>query len=188
MLIVSAIFLMQVAAGKTRLNKVGFFGLAVFLASALLMLGFGSYQSWLQYDAWKNDEFGKFLLPPYQSSEYYFFHIRTRIFNPYFLSFSLAVFFLLIAKFFNKKYNYLFFEKGEAYLFAAAIFLAGSPGWFFYLIFVLLAGVAASAVQTLINGPSYRLSLYYLWLPTALFTILISRWLAEYSWWQLLKV
>lgn len=188
LVILSIALVLQLSMGKTRLNQAGFFGLGIFLASVVAILGQGAFLSWKQYILWSGNELGQLLLPPYQSLDYFVFYSRARFFNPYIISmiFSLAI--LAPALYFNKKLGDRFFESGEPYILAAAIFLSGYPGVLFYLIFILAFGTLASGAHFLRFSHARRFSFYYLWLPAALFTIIISRWLAVTPLWQSLKL
>lgn len=160
----------------------------IFIAAIISIFGNAGYQSWQQYQLWKSDDLGKLFLPPYQDFNYFVFYARTRFFNPYLLSLFFGIGFLWAAKKLNKKYQERFFEPIEPYLLGTAIFLSGHPLWLFYLIILLIISLILSLVSgrwSMVNG--HRLSLYYFWLPVAIFTIIISRWLAVLPWWQTLK-
>lgn len=193
--ILAAIFAGQLIARKTRpdIYRGGFFGLALLIAAIVLVFGNAGYLSWQQYYIWENSNLGKLLLPPYQNFDYFVFYARYKFFNPYLLSLFIGFLFLWAAKYFNKKYGENFFEPIEPYLLAVSIFLIGHPGWLFYLIILLSVFASINALITgyhlrlLKHKESPRISLFYLWLPAAISTILISRWLAEFPWWKILK-
>jgi|SRR3989344_5700032 len=184
------VLVMQLIVAKARLKKVGFLVLA---ASALAIFGWAGYQAFQQYHLWKNNEVSQFLLPPYQSWDYFVFYARTRFFNPYLLSLLIGLVFLWAAKMLNKKYQERFFEPIEPYLLAMSIFLVGHPLWLFYLIILLflflIINFALSTFHFWLNKEMPRISLYYFWLPAAIFTIIIiSRWISSLLWWNLLKL
>ncbi len=193
--ILAAIFAGQLIARKARsdANRGGFFGLAIFIIVIGLILGNAGYLSWQQYHVWQNSKLGKLFLPPYQNFDYFVFYARTRFFNSYLISLFIGILFLWAGKYFNKKYGERFFEPIEPYLLGISIFLIGHPGWIFYLIILLSVFVAINALITsyhlrfLKHKEIPRISLFYLWLPAAISTILISRWLAEFPWWEILK-
>ncbi|MDO8429741.1 MAG: hypothetical protein Q7S73_00025 [bacterium] len=189
LIILCIIFGLQLLGTKTRFEifRSGFFGKLVFWISVIFIFSYAFYLSWDQYQLWKNDDIGKLLLPPYQNFDYIIFYARTRFFNPYILSLFFSLLFFWSAKSFNKKYEERFFEESETYIFATALFLVGHPNWLFYLILLLLTSVLLSAIHSIYFEPKKRLSLYYLWLPVAISTILISRWLEMLPWWQILK-
>lgn len=186
--ILGILFGIQLVIPKARLNKSGLFGISALIISAVFIFGRAGYLSWQQYISWKSGGLTKFFLPPYRDLSYFVFYARSQFFNSYLLSLFFAILFLWPAKYFNKKYEERFFEPIEPYFLAIAIFLDGHPAWIFYLI-LLFAVVLITQIFNAIRYPLNvkRLSLYYLWLPTAIFTILISRWLSVLPWWQTLK-
>ena len=186
LVILSIIFGLQLLDAKTPARQ-GFFGRAIFLSAIIAIFSLSFYLSWQQYQFWKSDHLGKLFLPPYQNFNYFIFYIRTRFFNPYLLSLFFSLLFFWSAKHFNKKYEGRFLEESETYILASAIFLVGHPNWLFYLILLLLVSLLLSLANFLYFEHGKRLSLYYLWLPTAIFTILISKWLEMLPWWQTLK-
>jgi hypothetical protein len=194
--ILAIVFAIQIIMPKARLKNSGLFGILIFIAAIICVFGFASYQSGQQYLLWKNDEMGKLLLPPYQDIDYLIFYARTRFFNPYLLSLFFGIAFLWAAKILNKKYQERFFEPIEPYLLATAIFLVGHPTWLFYLIFLIGLYLFIHFINSLFNWKleignwkfGRRLPLYYLWLSTAILIILISRWVMELPWWQMLKI
>jgi len=101
---------------------------------------------------------------------------------------------LFLTKILNKKYGERFFEPEEFYLGASAIFLSGHPGWLFYVVFLLaiyvLIQLFSTAKSSILNSKfsPVRVSLYWLWIPTAIFVILIQRWLELLPIWQILKL
>mgnify|MGYP001603187876 CR=1 FL=1 len=189
-----AIFLIQVIAEKTHsdLRRNGFFGRVIFLAAAVSLFGYAAYLSWQQYRIWINNDLTKLFLPPYASLDYFIFYVRTRFFNAYLLSLLIGLGFLWGAKKINQKYEERFFEPIEPYLLETSIFIVGHPLWLFYMIILLTLYLFINSLFTIHNslfkkGETPRISLYYLWLPAAIFTILISRWIEALSWWQVFK-
>ncbi len=165
----------------------------IFIFSIIAIFAFLISQSFQQYQAWAGDELTKNLLPPYQSVNYFIFYIFTRFFAPYLISLVVALAFLFSAKILNKKCGERFFYPEELYFGAAAIFLTGHPGWLFYVVLLLvvyvLAQLFSTAKSSILNTQysSPRISLYWLWIPTAIFVILIQRWLEILPLWQILK-
>jgi len=161
----------------------------IFLTSLFLIFILLFYQSFKQYQFWSQNEISKHLLPPYQSINYFIFYVATRFFVPYLISLVVAILFFFAAQFLNKKYEERFFYPEEYYLGALAIFLMGHPGWLFYLIFLIFIYLLIHLYSLLITHYSLqRVPLYYLWIPTAIFVILISKWLEHLSLWSLLKM
>ena len=190
LIITGVILLAQLIAVKTHsdIRRNGFFGRLIFLAAAVIVFGYAGYLSWQQYQVWQSTELGKLFLPPHQSFDYFIFYARTRFFNSYLLSLTVGLGGLLVAQFLNKRYQERFFETIEPYLLGTALFLSGHPGWIVYLLIIF----TITLVIQIVNAMRYklsaiRLSLYYLWLPAALFTIIISMWLPALTWLQVLK-
>lgn len=186
---IATLFLLQLALPKTWLNKAGFL---IFTVSLALVFGFAGFNSWQQYQGWLSGSTTKFLLPPYQSFDYFIFYIRFHFFNPYIVSLLIGLLFFFGAEKLNRKYEGRFFEPIEPYLLLISLFLAGTPGWLAYLVVFFgvyfLANISLTAYHFLITKKSgVRIPLFYLWLPSAISTIIINRWLAVLPIWQVLK-
>ena len=163
--------------------------LAIFIFSIFLIFFLLFCQSYQQFQAWSQNEVSKFLLPPYQSINYFILYALARFFAPYLISLAAALLFLLSAKTINKKYQERFFYPEEPYFGALAIFLIGHPGWLIYVVFIVLAFLLIHLYSLLITHYSLqRISLYHLWLPVAIFVIIISKWLGNLTLWQILKL
>ncbi len=190
LLLISIFFLAQFVFGKTRFAfmQIGFFGFLMFLIAVVAVFGFASYQAWQQYGVWANSDFSKLFLPPYQDWSYFVFYVRTRFFNSYIFSLAAGLIAMAAARYLNKRYQFRFLDPLEPYLVGIGTFMTGYPLCFLYIPLVLTVGTIASSVLSLKGMPNgWRLSLYYLWLPIALLTILVSRWLALLPWWQMLQ-
>lgn len=173
-------------------NKREYF-LYLFIFSILLIFSLLFNQSYEQFQAWSQNEVSKFLLPPHLSITYFIFNIGVRFFAPYLISLAIAILFLFSANTFNKKYEERFFYPEEIWIGALSIFLSGHPGWLFYLIFIILVYLSLHLLIRSFSflNPHYsleRLPLYYLWIPTAIFVIVISGWLQKLPLWQMLKI
>lgn len=161
----------------------------IFYGSVVLIFTLLSYQSYAQYQIWSQNEVSRFLLPPYQSISYFLFYSAIRFFAPYFISFIAASLFLKAAQKLNKKYEERFFYPEEPYMGAIAIFLTGHPGWLFYSALLIIIYLIIHIFSSLISHfSSCRISLYYLWLPTGIFVIMIQKWLELLPLWDLLKI
>jgi len=181
--------LAQLLSTKTHsgIRRSGFFGGLIFLAAAAAVFGYAGYLSWQQYQTWQSSELGKLFLPPHQSFGYFIFYVRTRFFISYLLSLAVGLAGLLTAQFLNKRYQERFFETAEPYLLGTALFLSGHPGWILYAVIAGFLSVLVSSFHFWRVRETRRLSFYYLWLPAALFTIMISMWLSALPWLQTLK-
>jgi len=163
-----------------------------FYGVIILIFGNAFYLSYSQYKIWKYgtaSDFTKFLLPPYQSINYFIGYSLFHFFTAHLISLVFAFSFLKIAKYYNKKFEERFFYPEEYYLGALAIFLSGFPGIFLYIISIFFASVLGSLILNKFSTlRGERVSFYYLWIPTAIFVIIISKWLAETKIWQLFKI
>jgi len=70
-----------------------------------------------------------------------------------------------------------------------SLLLVGHPGWIFYLPSVIFIYLVLHVYHTLIHGGGARLPVYHLWVPIAIFVILISKyWIANTVIWSLLRI
>jgi hypothetical protein len=188
--LIGILFLAQVALGKTRFafRRVGFFGFLLFAIAIIAIFGFAKYQAWQQYLVWKDNDFSRLFLPPYRDWSYFVFYVRARFFNPYIFSLATGILAMEISRRFNQIFRNRFFEPLEPYLIGVGTFAVGYPLCLFYIPIVLITGTVISSLFSFFRMPSnWRLSFLYLWLPFALLTILISRWLVVFPWWGSLR-
>ena len=167
----------------------------IFIIAIIAVFSLLIYYSYQQYVAWQSVEPSKFLLPPYQAIDYFVKYVGARFFAPYLISLIAAILFLFAAKRLNKKYEERFFEPEELWLGALAIFLVGHPGWFFYFTGLILIYFLIHIFITFyyklffrISPREVRISLRYMWIPLAIFVIIINKWLVELEMWKLLKI
>lgn len=153
-----------------------------FLISTLVILFELIILSYLQYIAWQGDAVMKYSLPPYENLNFFIIYISGRFLAPYVLSLIAAILFVFISKYLNKKYSERFFYDQEYWLAALAIFLSGYPGFLFLFVVVILIILIGSVIT---KG---RFSSYYIWIPTAIFAILIQKLLQSNQLWMLLKI
>jgi len=189
--IIAAVFILQLLIPKARFSTKKI-GLLVFLASLFLIFGSAFYDSYRQYFVWKSDGLAQRFLPPYANLDYFIYYIRYHFFNPYLFSLAMGSLFFSGAAYLNRKFSGRFFETIEPYLMLTAIFLSGTPGWLVYVFVFLVVYLLASAGLTfyevvLRKQESPRLPFYYLWLPSAISTIIISKWLVELPQWGIMK-
>jgi hypothetical protein len=162
--------------------------LFLFLFSIFLIFLLLLYQGFGQYEFWRKSEISKFLLPPYQSWVYFIGYVGWRTVAPYLVSLSAGILFFFTARELNRIYGECFFYPEELYFGMISLFLAGHPGWLFYSVLIIIIYLAIHLISLLITHYSLqRLSLYYLWLPTAIFVIIIQKWLQTLPFWQALK-
>lgn len=185
------LFLLAIAFASTFLLKKFFnkngtniekFCKYFFIASILIAFAGIFYLTFLQYRLWQGDELTKFFLPPHRSVNYFLFYSFTRFFATYIISLIFSLLFIFLIRKLNKKYEERFFYSEEIYFGAIAVFLTGYPNFVFYLVLMLILGVILTSLSKI------RFSLYYFWLPAAIFVIIISRWLTSFPLWQALKI
>ena len=176
------------------------------------IIGIVAILSWYgkqQYAHWESGEFSRYLLEqqvplsdlfpgiPITSVSYPLFYIASRFFADYVVSLIFALLFLWAAAGYNKKFEDRFFHPEEPYLGALGIFLSGHPGWIFYfvglIILYLLIHVGSAATLFFRNAagaaPAQRISLYYLWIPAAIFAIMVQNvLLSQSSLWRMLLI
>lgn len=152
----------------------------IFFVSLAAILGYLSYYTYLQYQAF-NSGLLRFTLGTQEGLLWFVGYVRLHFWDQYGVALLAAFLIVLIAEYFNKKKGGIFMEPEEFYLAALGIFLVGYPGFFFYIILVLLASAVASAIF-LKKGE--RLPLYYFWIPTAIAVLIAIQLLGQYQpWW-----
>lgn len=147
----------------------------------------GVYRLYSQYNVWKSDDFGKFLLPDYQ--EHYFLFYAIRMLAPFLISVGVSFFMVWGLRWSNKKFKGNFFEQEEPYLAAIVILIIGYPALLFYFL-VLGAVYLVWHISSYIRfRKETRLSLYNLWVFAGLATLILSKyWLIDTSIWPILKL
>ena len=161
----------------------------IFCVAAASLFAFLFIVSALQYRAMAADPFARLFLPPHQSLKYFVIAVAwARIFAPYVTSFLVSLIFLFVSERYNRKFGGKFFERDETYIGSLSIFLVGHPQWIFYLVSLIVLYVLVQLYVRFVNRkPEERVPLYYLWVPTAIFVILISKyWLSSFDFWKLL--
>jgi hypothetical protein len=155
----------------------------VFIGMIILVFIFSLWQTRSQFFLWLNNSPSSFLLPPYNSINYFLFYSFYNFFIEPLIALIVALIFIWVANFFNKKFGERFFEKEEPYFGAIGIFLTGYPIFLLYIVAILIS-ILIGAIVT-----RKRFSAYYLWLPVAIFVIIINMiWLKDLSLWKILKI
>ena len=155
-------------------------GRSFLLRSLKLLWGFGIagiaafsfYFAWLQYAGWKAHPLSRFLLPPYRPLLYFFSYVGWRVFAPWLFAFCAAVVAARIADYANRRCGGRFFEPGETRLFGFGVFMTGYPGFLLYVVCMLAAGFLLSFLYIL--RKKGRAPFFSLWLPVAIFAILLK--------------
>lgn len=141
-------------------------------AGALAIFGVASYFMYLQYDIWRSNPLGKFFL----SDTWYFFdYAGTRFLAPWVLAFVVAILAGRLVGVLNGYFGERFMEQEEIPLFALGTFLAGYPGFIVYFVMMILGALVLTVIYAIRKRG--RAPLYFLWLPVAIFAILIKTWL-----------
>ncbi len=156
----------------------------VWIFSLAAVFGFEFYLVVLQYIDLSKDIFGRLLS---QNSAYLFSYVLPRLVYPSVIALLAAILFWRCAKFLNARSGGRFFEKEELSIFGLAIFLTGYPAFFIYFIALiavfLIFNSALSLYHILAKKTSVknlpRFSLYFFWLPAAIFAIIIKSWLSS---------
>jgi len=157
----------------------------IFFASLFTLFSYAAYEGYLLYKATLSHPIGQFF-----DIEYIFLtRIGGRIFAPYLVSLVFALVFMWAAAFYNKKYDERFFEKEEIKLGALSILLVGHPGWIFYFPSVIFVYLLVHIYYQLRGMKNERIPAYHLWVPVAIFVILIIRyWISYSAIWPLLVI
>lgn len=151
----------------------------LFGGAATLTFGLLFYKSYQQYLIWQGNEVSKYLLPPYQSIVYFLKYSFVHFFESYLISLTAAFLFLWLANLLNNRCQKRFFEEGEIYLGALAIFVLGHPLWMIYFIAIMSVGVLGTLF---LKAKSYKLKtmacrfpFYHFWLPVAVIVMIIGK-------------
>jgi len=157
----------------------------VFFTSAFALFSYATYEGLRLYKATLEHSIGQFF-----DIEYILiFRVGIRIFAPYIISLILALFFMWIATWYNKKYDERFFEKEEIQMGGLSLLLVGHPSWIFYFPLVIFVYLLSHIYYQLRHGSGNRLPAYHLWVPIAIFVILISKyWISHQVLWSLLTI
>jgi hypothetical protein len=145
----------------------------------------------IQYGVWKNNALMKIALENDGGFAAFLYSVFLRFFVPYLISFALAGVLALLMAWINKRSEGKFFEKEEILIAFLAAFLAGFPGFIFFLLGILFSYLAAHLINALFKktAKSGVVPLYYFWLPVSASVILISLiWLSKLEFWRLLSV
>ncbi len=135
------------------------------------------YLSYQQYRVWQASPLAALLIPPYQTLAYFAHYVFTHFFLGPLVALVASMLGWLSVRMLNRRVRGRFFESAESYLFAIGLFLSGHPLWIVYALSVfVLAIVVAAARFAFTRSKDVIFSFYYVWLPVALGTIIISTW------------
>jgi hypothetical protein len=159
-------------------------------AAIVMVIGFLVYYSYMQMAAWRGSGVMKvfFEAEPEKGADYAFGYILVRYWAQYITSFIVGGIFFLGAWQYNRKHSGQFFYKEEPYIIGLSVFLLGHPLWVFYIPAALVFYLGFSIFSHLVyikkrnraeEGAPPRTSFYYGWIPAALFTMMLKRFLLE---------
>lgn len=161
----------------------------IFLINIIIVAILLGVLTYLQYDGWTRSQLTSYLLPPTTPVTYFIQYVFFRIWASHVVSCIIAVLFVFIARIINKKKEQMLLHDGEEWLLGSALFLSGFPGVVIFLPVFLLLFLFSSIFKTIQKGVGYRVSPYFLWLPTALCVILIIYlFFTDASWWTMLRL
>lgn len=171
------ILLSSAAAQLTNRFFVGKYIRTVFCFGVFAQFCWAFYVAFLQYGAWKISKISVFLLPPYKNWSYFLSYVGWRIFLPLALALFSAFVLKFVCEFLNRRFGERFLEEEEGWLLALGVFLAGYPGFLFYIPMMLVAGIFMSFFYRFFGKE--RAPLFYAWLPVAVFAILLTSWIPK---------
>jgi hypothetical protein len=150
----------------------------------VLLVGRSLYLTVAQYQVWMHaGGLSRYLLPPYRGIEYFIGYSVFHHWGLYLISGIFAVLFYYGARWYNRRHQGRFFDPEEPLIGALALLVVGWPGVVVYIIAFIVIFVLSSVIATLVRGKGFRLSPYYLWLPVAIFVILMNTWILHQTWW-----
>ncbi|MDO8602031.1 MAG: hypothetical protein Q7R62_02820 [bacterium] len=139
------------------------------------LIAFLSYNTALQYLAWATGgSVTRFLLPPYNTIGYFLFYSFTEFWANYLIAAALGAIGYFAIRNYNHRHKEMLFYPEESLLCFLAFLMVGHPLWILYLILLLLAVLLGTLYTHLISKTRARVSFYYLWLPLALLTLILS--------------
>lgn len=160
----------------------------VFWSAAGVVTAVDAYFAVVQYLLWQEGSLQRFLLPPYAGS-YFFFYAFMRFLAGHAISLFFALIVVVLLPRLNRRYGSRFFEDEEPYIAATALFIVGHPGWLFFLAALIALYLFIHTAYYFLHARSVRVPLYHLWVPVAIFVILISEyWVSDTALWKLLQL
>ena len=146
----------------------------LFLISTAIVVSYYFFLTYLQFWAWENSgPLTRFFLPPHTGWWFLFDYWFIRFLLGYAISFLIALVFVFSARKLNRRFGGRFFEAQEPWLGGLGLFLSGQPGWIFYLSLIFAIQLIRTGFGYLKREKTKRFSFRYLWLPTAMFVIIL---------------
>ena len=169
----------EIAARFPRLVKI-VVAVTVVVIGAVLV-----YDSYLQFSAWRNNDLGRFFLPPHRSSIYFIVYVLARYWGQFLISGIIGLLLFLATKFLNKRRGESLFYPEELIIIGFVVFLTGHPLWIVYLFSAIILYLISSIIFNLwyrgrnrlseaVQGSSPRFSFYYGWIPLAILFIIFK--------------
>ncbi|MFA5083950.1 MAG: hypothetical protein WC475_00990 [Candidatus Paceibacterota bacterium] len=148
----------------------------LFIGAIILVFGLLVFQALAQYQVWSGNALSRYLIPPYQSIAYFLKYSFTHFFENYLISLIAGILFLWLADSLNNRHQKRFFEEGEPYLGALAVFVMGQPLWLVYFIAVMSFGVLGTIfLKFRAKTRNSRFPFYYFWIPVAIIIMIIDK-------------
>lgn len=152
----------------------------LFFLGIVFIAGWYCYLVYAQYAVWRAaGPPASFLVPPHRSIAYVFWYHYIRFGLYYSLSLAVSVLLLRGSLFADRIFGQRFFEPGEPYLAAVAVFLLGNAAWgyrwVYYIVAVLAVGLAGSFVLNRVLKRDEPFSFFYVWLPLAIAGIITTQ-------------
>ena len=146
----------------------------IYLFGILTLFGVAIFKVIYQYLLWKNHPVSKFLLPPYQSFDYFFSYSFFHFLKVPLYNFFSSIFLLALLKIFNKIFNKRLFFEEEIFFAGFAMLVVEFPINLFLLAVVIILGILISLIKKILKKESQYTSLYYLWLPLTILSIIFK--------------
>ena len=146
----------------------------IYLFGILTLFGVAIFKVIYQYLLWKNHPVSKFLLPPYQSFDYFFSYSFFHFLKVPLYNFFSSIFLLALLKIFNKIFNKRLFFEEEIFFAGLTMLVVEFPINLFLLALIIILGILISLVKRILKKESQYTSLYYLWIPLAIFAIIFK--------------
>ncbi len=149
----------------------------LFFAAVMFVVGYLVYLIAVQYTFWRNaGPPSSYLVPPYRSITYVVWYQFVRFGFYYTIAFAISAALWLGGHWLDKWGGKRFFYVGELPLAALSVFLLGNPAWqyawLYYIAALLVSTFLITGYRLLVIGKNNRFSLFWLWLPLALVTVL----------------
>jgi len=165
------VLMFSLKRGSKELLRASFL---IYLFGILTLFGVAIFKVIYQYLLWKNHPVSKFLLPPHQSFDYFFSYSFFHFLKVPLYNFFSSIFLLALLKIFNKIFNKRLFFEEEIFFAGFAMLVVEFPINLFLLAAVIILGILISLIKKILKKESQYTSLYYLWLPLTILSIIFK--------------